>query len=166
MESRTSKFQAISQSYSILSDDSSRKIYDQTIHGSYGRRPGYTSGAGHEAGSRSGFGGGSSYSSGENSARRERANYAWSHPRRTSASNPTAGSGEAQGRAEPVRNRPGNGPTTASEDLFSRFAAREVRSRARAAASNRHHTTSQHFGTTSSGTEAFGEKAEEVRFQS
>ena len=74
---------------------------------------------------------------------------------------------EAQGRAEPVRNRPGNGPTTASEDLFSRFAAREVRSRARAAANagNRPSQNGQHhFGTTASGTEAFGEKAEEVSF--
>ena len=162
LESRTAKFQAISQSYAILSDDSARRQYDQTTEGSFGRRPGYTTGGGHEAGGRSGFGGGNaawSPTAGDNAARRERANYAWSHPRRNRMGGDGNPSASAE-RAAPLRNRPGEGPATNTQDLFSRFAAREVRSRARAAA-NRHHTSARDYNAGTSGTEGFGSKAAE-----
>ncbi|KDE08869.1 hypothetical protein MVLG_00967 [Microbotryum lychnidis-dioicae p1A1 Lamole] len=175
VESRTARFQTLSQSYTVLSDDTSRRQYDATLGGSpsssFGSRPRYTSGAAHEVG-RSGFGGGSgaawSWTSAENEARRERANYAWSHPTRTSK-NPRndeqyqeytqAGSGSAGSPFHPNRD------TRTSDEHFQTFAAREASMRGRgrgpapmSAKAGFNSSGSSRFST---GTASFGAKADE-----
>lgn len=117
-------------------------------------RPSYTA-----AQNQSGFGGGSaaawSTTANENNARRDRANYAWAHPTRRRG--PTAA--EA-GAARPDPFETDEFGRVPMNDHFVRFAAREARSRARAAK----------FGSSrkgfSSGTDSFGAKAEVRTFAS
>ena len=146
IESRTSRFQTISQSYHVLSDDALRRSFDQSS--SY-IRPSYT-----PARQQSGFSGGSAAawntSSSDNAARRDRANYAWMHPTRQRG--PTAAEAGAS-RPDPFQTE--DGFQTPMGDHFVRFAAREARARSRATK----------FGPRkgspfSSGTEGFGAKAE------
>lgn len=127
----------------------------------------------------------SSWSSGENAARRERANYAWQHPSRrppppssstTSSSyahNPGSSQGFAgstTGQFNPFARREANG--FPQEDHYHRFAARDAKLRQQKVAANNggkgnagghagHHTSSR-FASVATGTEGFGAKAEEV----
>ncbi|KAK4701720.1 hypothetical protein P7C70_g4509, partial [Phenoliferia sp. Uapishka_3] len=156
IESRTARFQTISQSYAVLSDDSLRRSYDQGSRGSSYVQPSYR-----PAQNQSGFGGGSaaawSYGANDNASRRERANYAWSHPTRRKGE-PSA--------AEAGANRPNPFATdekmgaTPMDDHFMRYAGREAMQRSRAGS-----RAAQKFGQKkgspfSSGTEGFGAKAE------
>ncbi|KAL8293610.1 hypothetical protein RQP46_000311 [Phenoliferia psychrophenolica] len=150
IESRTSRFQTISQSYHVLSDDSLRRSFDQSSSGSSYVRPSYSS-----ARNQSGFGGGSAAAwnttSSDNAARRDRANYAWMHPTRR-RTGPTAAEAGAS-RPDPFQTDEND--KTPMNDHFMRYAGRDAKARSRAAK----------FGTRkgspfSSGTEGFGAKAE------
>ncbi|SCV71913.1 BQ2448_4607 [Microbotryum intermedium] len=174
VETRTARFQTLSQSYSVLSDETSRRQYDSTLGGggwgrttSYGSRPRYTSGAAHEVG-RSGFGGGAgaawSWTSTENQARRERANYAWSHPTRARKNGPTNNE-QYQEQQQQQAGNPFNPArdTRTSDEHFQTFAAREARMRGRgpAAMSAKGGFNSSGSSRFSSGTANFGAKADE-----
>lgn len=102
----------------------------------------------------------STWSPGENSARRERANYAWQHPTsRHPRSNPASASSSASSAAggfNPFSRREGN--AYPAEDHYHRFATRDARMREQRAAANGF----QSPGTGPTGTEGFGAKAEEV----
>ncbi|KAM0752693.1 DnaJ-domain-containing protein [Meredithblackwellia eburnea MCA 4105] len=168
-ESRTARFQSISQSYAVLSDDDKRRSYDFDLRGGSGgrgnwgttspsqRRPAYASSQG-----ASGFGGGSAsaWSSTMNSERRQSANYAWNHPsnRKKGGAGAASAAQEAAGaRADPFRTEERD--AFFGDDHYSRFAAREARARSRAAQKlGMGGTRKSHF---SSGTESFGAKAEE-----
>lgn len=162
--SRTAKFQHLSQSYAVLSDDTLRRRYDQSLEGyASGRRPTYTSGAGHESGS--GFGGGAAaaWSTGSNNARRERANYAWSHPSRRGADSSEAKEA-GERRQEQFRRGQGAGQSAQMDDHYKSFATREARTRLRTQANQtRQHGPAHHAPGSpfSSGTAGFGAKAEE-----
>jgi len=123
-DERTSRFQQLSQSYSVLSDPNSRKSYDLSRGGGggsgytgHGRRSrhhsGYTSASG-------GFGyaGAGGQTSTSNEERRKSANYAWQHPQRGQSAGSTA-SQEASSRNDPFATRAGRG-----DDHLERFAKR------------------------------------------
>ncbi|SCZ88680.1 BZ3500_MvSof-1268-A1-R1_Chr2-1g04567 [Microbotryum saponariae] len=172
IESRTARFQTLSQSYSVLSDDTSRRQYDATLGGSasspFGSRPRYSSGAAHEVG-RSGFGGGSgaawSWTSAENEARRERANYAWGHPTRTRKNPRNDGHYQEYTQAGSGSGNPfhPNRDTRTSDEHFQTFAAREARMRGRGPApmSAKAGFNSSGSSRFSTGTASFGAKADE-----
>lgn len=94
-----------------------------------GRRPTYTSGAAHETGS--GFGGGKGSGGwSSNSARRDRANYAWVHPARNMRQAAEARDA-AEKRKEGFRRGQGAGESASVDDHFRSFATREARTRLR-----------------------------------
>ena len=144
-ETRTARFQSISESYATLSDDKRRRHYDAVSGSHHGRRPRYTTGSAHAP--RSGFGGGAGapWSNGENDARRQRANYAWQHPARRSGP-------QAAPRADPFAKRKDYSQV---DDHFATFAQRDARTRERAAASSHGNNLSN------KGAAVFGAKAEE-----
>ncbi|GAA5975801.1 hypothetical protein JCM11641_005878 [Rhodosporidiobolus odoratus] len=122
-EQRTARFQQLSQSYSVLSDPQQRKSYDLSRTGSsippHRRRPGYTAASGGMG--YAGGGEGAGYT--DNDERRERANYAWQHPKRgTSAGEQAAGAAGA--RTDPFASRRGRTSGAQTADHFSAYAER------------------------------------------
>lgn len=143
-ESRTKHFQSLSQSYSVLSDETLRKQYDASLsgRGTYGGRPTYST-AGRE---QSGFGGGSAAAwsaSTTNEKRRSSANYAWAHPSSRTASAGASASQTASQRSNPFRRGDYGGP---SENHFETFQARENRARERAQERNGGFSATAGFG--------------------
>ncbi|GAA5921794.1 hypothetical protein JCM3775_001822 [Rhodotorula graminis] len=131
-EQRTERFQQLSQSYSVLSDPSTRRSYDLARTGSavppHRRRPGHP---GYTAAS-----GGMGYSGAEgradgawtdNDERRTRANYAWQHPSRSGfKSAGEAAGGQAQARTDPFASRRSRATQSGSAtDHFATYAARQ-----------------------------------------
>ncbi|KAI5480813.1 DNA topoisomerase 2-associated protein PAT1 [Pseudohyphozyma bogoriensis] len=149
IESRTTRFQQISESWTVLSDESRRRQYDAQLGGggrAYGSRPTYTA-AGSES---SGFGGGSAaaWSTTENEARRSRANYAWNARKKGPSAAETA-----QGRNDPFT----QSRTKTHADHFSAYHARDARARSRANEKHGHMMGKGH----SNGAAMFGAKANE-----
>ncbi|GAA5880274.1 hypothetical protein JCM16303_003875 [Sporobolomyces ruberrimus] len=114
-EERTSRFQQLSQSYSVLSDPNLRKSYDLSRGGLGGHRrsrhhAGYTRGSGGMGYAQGGY----SQTSG-NDERRKTANYAWQHPQRgragaNSSSSPgSQAQGQANSRPDPFAQRSSRG---------------------------------------------------------
>ncbi|GAA6028366.1 hypothetical protein JCM8097_006996 [Rhodosporidiobolus ruineniae] len=169
-EQRTAFFQKLSQSYSVLSDPDQRKSYDLSRSGSavppHRRRPthpGYTTASGGM-----GYSGAGSEAWTENDERRERANYAWQHPKRGQGAGETA-AGAAQARVDPFASRRGRSSGASATDHFQAYARRahvraEQQAAAAAAASKGRglgatHAEGHHYRA---GTSVFGaEKAEE-----
>ncbi|GAA6001561.1 hypothetical protein JCM10207_006724 [Rhodosporidiobolus poonsookiae] len=126
-EQRTARFQQLSQSYSVLSDPDQRRSYDLSRTGSsvppHRRRPGhpgYTQGSG-------GMGYAAGRSDGawtENDERRERANYAWQHPRKGTSAGETA-SGAAHARPDPFASKRSRAAPS-SADHISAYARRQA----------------------------------------
>lgn len=121
VEARTARFQALSESYAVLSDDGERRKYDQTRRSSAGARSGYVYSPSNEAGTAGRYGGASWAA---NEERRRTANYAWQHPSRRSGPQSSAR------RADPFAQR-----TTTTTDPFNHFEAFAARERRRASAS-------------------------------
>ncbi|BGP16536.1 hypothetical protein JCM10213v2_004538 [Rhodosporidiobolus nylandii] len=138
-EQRTAKFQQLSQSYSVLSDPEQRRSYDLQRTGSAvpphrRRHPGYTAASGGMG--YSGAGGRSDGAWTENDERRERANYAWQHPKRGQSAGETAGA-SAGARPDPFANRRSRAAPS-SADHFSAYAERaRVRHAQQAAAASK-----------------------------
>ncbi|GAA5915032.1 hypothetical protein JCM6882_006762 [Rhodosporidiobolus microsporus] len=136
-DQRLAKFQQLSNSYSILSDPDQRRSYDLSRSGSSvpphrrrpGHHPGYTSASG-GMGYSGGAGGGGAFS--ENDERRDRANYAWQHPKRGQSAGETA-PGAAHGRHDPFASRRSRAAPS-SADHFTAYAERARIRHAQAAA--------------------------------
>ncbi|GAA5839299.1 hypothetical protein JCM11251_006031 [Rhodosporidiobolus azoricus] len=136
-DARLAKFQQLSNSYSILSDPDQRRSYDLSRTGSavppHRRRPGHHPGYTAASGGQGYAGGTSSGAWSENDERRERANYAWQHPKRGQSAGETA-SGQAQARTDPFASRRSRAAPS-STDHMSAYAQREAIRNAQAAAS-------------------------------
>lgn len=154
VESRIARFQAISSSYAVLGDDRLRKEYDMTLGSFGGRRGGgYTSGRANEPANMR-----SSWSPGENTARRERANYAWQHPQKRNGPQTYTTRPAGANQPNPFSRRERDGfPAT---DHYHRFATQDARTRQKMAAANSHSRSGS--SQTFVGVDTFGEKADEV----
>ncbi|GAA5865829.1 hypothetical protein JCM1840_006266 [Sporobolomyces johnsonii] len=159
-EQRTARFQALSQSYSVLSDPSSRKSYDLSLSTSgvppHRRRshhhPGYTPASGG-----TGYAPGGYSSTSNNDERRRTANYAWQHPSRRNPA-PGAGAGAAEAAAG-ARPSPFTSARANAGDHLDRFAQRARVRHAQATAAGGAGAADAHYRA---GTSVFGaEKAEE-----
>ncbi|GAA6058426.1 hypothetical protein JCM3770_000466 [Rhodotorula araucariae] len=129
-EQRTARFQQLSQSYSVLSDPSSRRSYDLTRTGStvppHRRKghPGYTAASGG-----TGYSGADSAERSDgawtdNDERRQRANYAWQHPSRSGFKSAGEAAGtHAHARHDPFASRRARA-TQSTTDHFATYAAR------------------------------------------
>lgn len=159
-EQRTTRFQQLSQSYSVLSDPNLRKSYDLSRGSSSGGHRRSRHHAGYTRGS-----GGMGYAAGsphrrDNDERRRTANYAWHHPSRA-GNKAGGGAGGATASAESAANaRPDPFAQRASrgDDHLASFAkrarVRHEQTMGRAAA-----TADSHY---QAGTAVFGRaKAEE-----
>ncbi|GAA5854228.1 hypothetical protein JCM8547_001742 [Rhodosporidiobolus lusitaniae] len=131
-DQRLAKFQQLSNSYSILSDPDQRRSYDLQRGGSaqpaHRRRPGhhhpgYTSASGGMGYSGGRGGGGMGMGGSENEDRRERANYAWQHPKRGQSAGEQA-AGAAHARHDPFASRRSAYGPSQTADHFSAYAKR------------------------------------------
>ncbi|BGP40426.1 hypothetical protein JCM10449v2_004388 [Rhodotorula kratochvilovae] len=129
-EQRTARFQQLSQSYSVLSDPSSRRSYDLARTGSsvppHRRKghPGYTSASGGMGYSGADAAGRSDGAWTENDERRQRANYAWQHPSRAGFKSAGEAAGaHAHARHDPFASRRARA-TQSAPDHFATYAAR------------------------------------------
>ncbi|GAA5826012.1 hypothetical protein JCM10212_003908 [Sporobolomyces blumeae] len=162
-DQRTERFQQLSQSYSVLSDPSSRKSYDLSRgssgspahrRGRSGHHPGYTRASGGMG--YAGGGGGGAYAS-RNEERRQNANYAWKHP--SARGGPTPGStasADASSRPNPFATRAN---ASGAADHLERFAKRARMRQEQTIGRDARGSTDGHYRA---GTAVFGRaKAEE-----
>jgi len=163
-EQRTTRFQQLSQSYSVLSDPNSRKSYDLARGGpgtpSHRRsrnHAGYTRGSG-------GMGyapGGYSQTTGSNEERRKTANYAWQHPQRGRAgTNASSSAGATAGETAGARPDPFSQRQARGDDHLASFAKRaRMRHEQTMGRPGSHNSVDGHY---KAGTAVFGRaKAEE-----